>query len=240
MWLRTWLPTVLMVLVVALFIRLAVWQYQRAQEREAQTVAVAAAIRAPATRLAPAAIGALPLFAHVYVEGHYASGRQILLKEMPQPDGDQIGYVVLTPFVLNSGALVLIERGWIPMNEDRSLQTDLAAPSGPLRVTGYLGLLPSPGLRLGTNPERPGWPKRLLYPDWPELADLYGPGLVHQVIFLGTGEAGSYERSWQLRPEYGPQENYGYMAQWIALAVAVFVVWLVLRLRAVRRRGGTR
>jgi surfeit locus 1 family protein len=186
----------------------------------------------------PATIGSLPPFAHIYAEGRYLVGKQILLKEMPQPDGDQIGYMVLTPFELDSGAEVLVERGWIPMDENETPRADLAAPGARRRIAGYLAALPAPGLRLGRNPQRPEWPKRLLYPDWSELDGLYGPSLIHRVILLGADEAGGYARAWQFQPEYGPQENYGYMVQWIALATTVFIVWLVLMLRRMRRRGG--
>jgi len=106
-----------------------------------------------------------------------------------------------------------------------------------VRVSGFLGSLPQPGVRLGQGSgARPGqWPRRLLYPSWADLATLYGSHLVHRLLLLSPRAEGGYDRAWRLEPAHGPQENYSYMAQWIGLAVTVFIVWLALTLRSLRK-----
>lgn len=238
---RFWFLTALAAVVVAVFFRLALWQYHRAHEREALVAAARAALESPATRLAPARAAELPRFAHVYAEGAYDGGRQVLLTEMPQPGGAATGVEVLTPMRLGAGALLLVNRGWVPADAEGRTNRPLAAPRGRVQVSGYLGELPSPGLRLGsgTMAHAGAWPQRLLYPRWRDLDRLYGAGLLHRVLLLSPEAAGGYDRAWRLRPRHGPQENYGYMAQWLGLAATVIVVWLVLTLRAWRRAGDT-
>lgn len=234
-----WFYAGLMLALVALFVRLAVWQYHRAHEREALIRAADVAVRSPATRLAPGATGALPRFAHVYAQGRYDSARQVLLAEMPQPDGEATGFQVLTPLRLAGGAVLLVDRGWIPADGKDRPRADLAAPPGTVRAAGYLANLPVPGLRLGSDDvsARGRWPEILLYPRWNDLAGLYGPGLVRRLILLAPDATGGYDRAWQLRPEHGPGENYSYMAQWLGMAGAVFVIWLVLTIRRRRARA---
>lgn len=232
-----WLYTILMLALVALFLRLALWQYHRAHERAAQIQAAASALRAPASPLDVAQADQLPRFSHVYVVGRYDAVHQVLLSERPQPDGDLTGFEVLTPIELHGGRLLLVDRGWIPENGVGRPQADLAAPAGPVRATGYLGDLPEPGLRLGPASESPqAWPAVLLFPRWSDLERRYGSGLVKRLLLLEAGAQGGYDRAWPLRPRHGPAENYSYMAQWLGFALATFVVWLLLIVRG-RGRG---
>lgn len=232
-----WLLTALTLALVGLFVRLAVWQYHRAQEREAQIREAAAARHEPATELRPTDAERLTRFSRVYVEGRYDSTHQVLLSERPQPEGDATGYEVVTPLVLKGGALLLVDRGWIPQDEKGRPQADLAAPAGLVHAAGYLADLPEPGLHLGAAGARnPAWPATLLYPRWSDLERLYGTALVHRLLLLEADAPGGYDRAWQLRPEHGPGENYSYMVQWLGFAIALIVIWIVLTARSRRTR----
>lgn len=236
--LRRWLPTAVMVVLVIAFARLAVWQYHRAHEREAQIAAVNSALAAPATRLAPAALTALPRYAHVYAEGYYDGAHQVLLKEENEPGGERVGYEVLTPFALAGGGTLMVNRGWVPVGADGSTRADLAPPAELVRAVGYLAPLARPGLHLGGNPTHAdSWPVRLLFPGWAELERLYGRRLIHRVLLLAPTAAGGYARAWRMKPKYGPQQNYSYMVQWIAFAVVIFAIWFWLTVRRTRRKG---
>lgn len=231
--------TVLMAATVALFARLALWQYHRAQQRSTTLKAYATARREGVRPLPVSGVDDLPLYAHVFARGRYERGRQILLIERPQPNGAAIGADVLTPLRMAGGALLLVNRGWVPASPRGDTQTSLAPPAGTVRVSGFLARLSRAGVRLGRARGVPGqWPRRLLYPRWRDLERLYGPGLKHRILWLGPRERGGYDRAWRFRPAHGPDENYGYMAQWIGLAVTVFIVWLVLTLRALPRLHG--
>lgn len=235
---RFWILTLLALVVVVLFCRLAVWQYHRGEERTAVLSALAAARHGPARPLPASGADALPRFASVYAEGHYVREHQVLMIEMPQPDGDGIGAEVLTPLRTVQGALLLVNRGWVKAGPDGFTSARLAPPAGTVRVSGYLSSLPRPGVRLGSGRTAGSahWPRRLLYPSRAELDTLYGPKLLHRVLLLSPHAKGGYDRAWRLAPAHGPQENYSYMVQWIGLAVTVFIVWLALTLRMLRKK----
>src|SRR5699024_6200163 len=108
--------------------------------------------RASPTALSLANVNNLPRYSHIIAQGHYEAHRQVLLMEMTRPRGTQTGYEVLTPLVLASGHILLVNRGWVPMDEHKNPQADLAAPDGKADVVGYLAPLPRPGLHLGGNP----------------------------------------------------------------------------------------
>ncbi len=228
-----WVLTVLMVAVVALFFRLSLWQYHRGQERTAWLAALAAARQGPVRPLPATGVETLPRYASIFSEGHYVRGRQVLMIEMPQPNGNGIGVEVLTPLRTATGALLLVNRGWVTADPEGHTPIRPVSPTGWVRVSGYLASLPRPGVRLGND--RAGsagqWPQRLLYPSWADLDKLYGPNLLHRLLLLAPQARGGYDRAWRLEPPHGPQQNYSYMVQWIGLALTVFIVWLVLTLR---------
>lgn len=233
------LLTLLMLGGMALFARLALWQYHRGQERAAVAADYAAASRGPARPLPQAGAAALPRYAYVTARGRYLAQRQVVLIERPRPHGEAIGAEVLTPLRLDDGRLLLVNRGWVPADADGHTQASLAAPAGPVEVSGHLADLSRAGVRLrGPKSMGGSWPRHLLYPDWRDLDALYGPGLIHRVLWLSPQAPGGYARAWDYLPARGPLENYGYMAQWIGLAATVFIVWLALTLRAVRRARG--
>ena len=234
-----WLLTLLMVAVVALFARLALWQYHRAQERSMLLQAYAVARKGSARPLPSAGVAELPPYAHVAAVGRYDEDRQIVFIERPQPDGPAVGADVVTPFTLSDGRVLLVNRGWVPAGPQGHTRVSLAAPAGTVRVSGYLANLSRAGVRLeGREAAKGSWPRYLLYPRWRDLEAFYGPGLLHRILWLAPDGPGGYDRHWRFRPAHGPDENYGYMAQWIGLAVTVFIVWLIMTLRALRRSHG--
>jgi surfeit locus 1 family protein len=59
------------------------------------------------------------LYRHVRVEGHYEGARQFLLDGQIVGEG-QIGYDVLTPFVLDGGrGTILVNRGFVQQDANR-------------------------------------------------------------------------------------------------------------------------
>ncbi|MDN5864087.1 MAG: SURF1 family protein [Gammaproteobacteria bacterium] len=230
----------MMVVCVVAFSWLAVWQYHRAQEREARIAAVEAARDAPPILLMASTLDTLQRYAHLWVKGRYIGTRQVLLMEMTRPGGTQVGYEVLTPLKLASGKLLLVNRGWVPKGRDGAIHADLSVPEQPVRAAGFLAPLPRPGLNLGGNPAQvEDWPARLLFPTWEELDRLYGPHLLHRMMLLAPEAKHGFARDWKMQPRYGPHQNYGYMVQWIAFAVIVFGLWLWFSIRNLRRRRRT-
>ncbi|MGH8161668.1 MAG: SURF1 family protein [Gammaproteobacteria bacterium] len=233
---RLWLVTAAMVAFVIACAWLAAWQYRRAHERAARIAAVETARKAPPAKLDPARLAALPRYTHVYADGHYQGGRQSLLMEMTRPRSDRVGAEILTPLVLPSGKLLLVNRGWVYVDGEGRVVANLAAPAGTVRAAGFLAPLPRPGLHLGGNPTRMKiWPARLLFPGWAELDRLYGPRLLHRQLLLEPGAPGGFYRGWQMRPGHSPAQNYSYMAQWSVFALIALGLWLWFIPRRLRR-----
>lgn len=229
-----------MLVLCALFLRLGVWQWQRAAYKRGLLAAYAAqAARPPVslnTLLQDPTLESFPSYLKVQVDGSYDGSRQILLEDMTHEG--EVGYEVLTPFLLQGSVLLLVDRGWQRATA-AGAAPDISIPAGPRRIHGMLGTLPVPGLRLGKSaPPAAGWPKTLFYPQAQDLRPMYGERLLTPILRLDAAEPNGFVREYS--PDVGlpPERHLGYAFQWVAMALAVFAVWLVVNLRRGRKSDG--
>ena len=165
------------------------------------------------------------------VRGRYDGEHQILLDNMIA--NGRAGYHVLTP-LKNGGKAILINRGWIPANPDRSLLPAVPVDGNPRQVTGRLNLLPRPGVQLETlTPARDAaWPRRLLFPTVTELVEQLGYGIYDYQLLLNPDDPDGYVRDW--KPALmGPERHLAYAIQWFSLAVTLLIIYLVVNWRVI-------
>jgi cytochrome oxidase assembly protein ShyY1 len=118
------------------------WQLHRFHERTAFNNAVAAGESGPAQPIAdvlPAVGGKTPSSAQykrVTATGTYDETHEVLVRNRTV-DGE-VGFEILTPFVLQDGSIVLVDRGWIPPSEGGPTVAPNvpAAPGGTVTVIG--------------------------------------------------------------------------------------------------------
>ena len=229
-----------MLALCALFLSLADWQWHRAEYKQALLAEYAAQAKRPPVSLdallTDPTLESFPPYLKVDALGSYDSTRQVLLEDMTH-DGD-VGYEVLTPFLMQGGVVVLVDRGWVAA--DRAGKApDVAVPGSPRRIEAAIGTLPEPGLKLGQPaPAAAGWPKLMFYPTLSELRPFFGPKLMTPVLHLDPAQPDGYVRETTLEVGLPPARHWGYAFQWLMLAVAVFAVWLVVNLRRGRRSQG--
>ena len=233
-------PTLAMLALCALFLRLGVWQWDRAEyKRELLAQYETQGKRAPVlldALLADPTLESFPPYLRVTASGSYDSGRQVLLQDMTRDD--QVGFEVLTPFLMQGGVIALVDRGWVPMDAKGSAP-DVSVDGKPRLLTASIGLLPMPGIKLGQAPApAAAWPKLMLYPTLEDLRPLYGSKLMTPVLHLEPGQPDGYRREQTLDVGLPPSRHLGYAFQWTALAIAVFGVWLVVNLRRSRGQKG--
>jgi surfeit locus 1 family protein len=233
-------PTLAMLLLCALFLRLAVWQWDRAgykQELLAQFQAQGE--RKPVSMdalLRDRTLESFPPYLRVTAAGSYDTGHQILLQDMTH-EGD-VGYEVLTPLLMQDGVVALVDRGWVAADA-KGAAPDVSVGNAPRQVVASIGLLPEPGLRLGKPaPPSKDWPKLMFYPSLQDIRPFFGPKLMTPLLHLEAGQPDGYIRETTLDVGLPPSRHLGYAFQWTMLAIAVFVVWLVVNLRRSRRKQG--
>lgn len=212
------------------FTGLGLWQLERAAEKRALLAEYADGQRTTVL-LNAASAATLPRYQRVTARGHFDATRQILLDNMPSGGGAP-GYQVLTPFLLDEGGAVLVNRGWLPLGRNRNELPALDVNEESRQIVGLMDRLPVPGMRLAAaGKPTTSWPRVLNFPEYGELAEIYGASLVESVLLLDPEGADGFARDWSVRVGVGPLRHVGYAIQWFALGVALIVIFVVVNLK---------
>jgi surfeit locus 1 family protein len=222
----------LTVAAVLAFGSLGLWQLDRADQKRA----LLTAYQRGADRTIPLTrenVEQLVRYQQVELHGRYDSERQVLLDNMPST-GRQTGrpgYHVWTLLRLDQGGAVLVNRGWVPMIGSRERLPDVSVDGSPRTVVGRLDFLPAPGVRLAPSEPRGRWPEVLYYPTAEQLSQLFGESIPARIVLLDPAAADGYERIWQMRERFSPNQHIAYAVQWFAFAATAVVVFLVVNLK---------
>jgi surfeit locus 1 family protein len=222
--------TLLTVVLIVFLISLGRWQLRRADEKRALFDSFAAGMDATQ----PINLGTLPLrrYQHVEASGHYDETRQVLIDNMVNVE--RAGYFVITPFALSGGGWVLVNRGWVPLGASRADRPSIPVGGEPRRVRGRADHMPSPGIQMGTKAQlTPPYPVVAAFPSRAEIAKLLGETSwtgAADLVLLDPGEPDGYVRNWSA-PGFPPMRHIAYAVQWFALALTLFILYMVTNLR---------
>ena len=127
--------------VVATCIRLGFWQLDRLRGRKYANTGIAAAEATPPRPL-PELLSSIDdptslRFRRAIVTGTYDPAHEVLLYGRSSIE-DTSGNQVLTPLRLPDGTAILVDRGWVPIDQDVPVTGEGAAPTGTVTVTGVL------------------------------------------------------------------------------------------------------
>jgi surfeit locus 1 family protein len=236
---RTFAPkaftTLLTIVLIALLVSLGRWQLHRADEKRVLFDSFAAG--SDATRPIDAKTPKLPRYLHVEAVGHYDDTRQILIDNMV--NAERAGYFVITPFALQGGGWVLVNRGWIPLGKSRADRPAIPVAADTRLIHGRADNLPSPGIRLGVPaPLVPPFPVVASFPSRSDIAQLLKENewtSAADSILLDSTERDGYARNWA-PPGFPPMRHVGYAVQWFGLALALAVIYVVTNFRRTHRK----
>jgi len=222
-----WLPTVAALAVVALTVSAGIWQTHRAQYKRALQARYDAQAKAP-----PIALPGEPFspdefrYRRVTVTGRFDPAHEIFLDNRIL--NGKPGYNVVTPLKLQSGAAyVLVDRGWVVRNSDRTLLPEIRTPLGIVTIEGIA--VPPSGkyFELSSNTvEGKVWENLHFKRMQAQLPQRLQPLMVAQLNDTGDGLI----RHWE-RPDVGIEMHVGYAFQWFSLAAATIVIYGVLYAR---------
>jgi cytochrome oxidase assembly protein ShyY1 len=138
---RRWLGFAALVVVVAgVCIRLGMWQFDRLDQRQADNERIEDNLT-----VAPAPVDTVVLgdsvdpddeWRRVTVTGRYDADHQVLLTDQTRDIGP--GVDVLTPLLTPTGSAVLVDRGWLAIDDPSDLPDPPDPPVGDVSVTGWL------------------------------------------------------------------------------------------------------
>jgi surfeit locus 1 family protein len=135
------LTTILVLAAIGVMIRLGFWQLDRLQQRRAANARIQAQIDAPPLDLNQQIPTADDLYAMEYrqviVRGTFDSQNEVILRG--QAREGMPGHHLLTPLRMEgSDQAVLVDRGFIPLNDEKPEAREKYAVSGPVEVRAVI------------------------------------------------------------------------------------------------------
>ena len=212
----------------AVLIGLGTWQIERLHWKEGLIAARTAAVSAPPADLPRTLDSARPLdFHRVQAKGVLLHDREIPVHAIERRSG-AAGYLVLTPLRLADGAVVLVERGWVPDDKREAARRAEGNPPGEVVVDGLLRVAPDekPGWFVPANdPGRGEW----FWIDLPALARAAGvPEALPFYVEAGPApNPGGLPMGGQANTDL-PNDHLQYAITWYALAAALAVIYLLV------------
>jgi cytochrome oxidase assembly protein ShyY1 len=222
---RRWLGWLAFTTVFAIVcVGLAQWQWARRVEAVAEIRVVAQNWDAAPVALREVLPGDAPLAADaewtpVMLEGEYLLDEQLLVRNRPL--AGRPGFEVLTPLLLDSGEVFIVNRGWLPTGEAQdSPDVVPAAPNGSVEV--LVRLKPGEPTIAGRGaPEG-----QIATINMPQLADLVdgGPVVAGAYGLLDSETPAPAERpTAALRPAPDEGPHLSYTFQWYLFALLGFI-----------------
>lgn len=235
--------TLLLLAAVVLFLSLARWQWQRAEEKRQLLAVYEERLKAPPRDLNRISLEALQRYRRARVRGRFDSDHPIWLAN--RFFEGRLGYELLIPFeIRHRQTLILVNLGWIslPARDPNVLPKLPPLPKGELEIEGMLDRFPSLGLYLQGGEKISGWPAVVSWLDQKELERVLGqPVLAWQleldpkpsspsgrIAALPAGLPFGFQQKWRLELHPPPERHLGYAFQWMVFAVVAVVLWFYL------------
>ena len=225
--LRFW-PTLITLVGTAVLVGLGTWQLQRLGWKEGLIAAAQARLGQPPRALTADLAPDLADYRHVTARGHYLHDRAFAFGLAA--NGNEPGAVLVTPFALQDGRVILVERGWLP---ETLLPPRVPAglePAGERAITGVTRWRPQPARNFVTPADEPQR-RRWFAWDVPAMAAATGLPLLPVVLTLDAsdGPAGLPKPD-PVTPEFR-NDHLGYAITWFTLAAGLVGVYLLSSLQ---------
>lgn len=180
--------------------------------------------------LAPVSFGELSksiedrMFTPVIVEGYF--DERIFLYDNRILKG-QVGYDVYSPFKLDSGDWILVNRGFVNLGLSRDILPAIETPKEKQRLQGLLDKIPSKGVILADNlHSAKSWPVVLQYLDTEEIKDMLNQPVYDMILRLDKGCEENFECAIPAL-NLDSAKNYGYTFQWYAMIMTLSIIYFV-------------
>lgn len=227
---RRW-PTVIALAGIAVLLGLGTWQVQRLEWKRALIAERAARMAEPAMALPRRIVDPEALeYRPVRLAGRFLHDKELYLPGRSYRR--QAGLHVMTPFVLDDGRTVLVDRGWVPPHAQAPATRAAGQVAGPVVVEGVMlrgGWRGAAWFRPANQPADNLW----LWPDLPAMAAHAGLERAVTALYVAAGPA---QNSGGL-PVGGQAEvamrndHLQYAITWYALAAALLVIYLIAQWR---------
>jgi surfeit locus 1 family protein len=228
------IPTFATLVALVILLGLGTWQVQRLHWKTDLLARIEAGMKADPLPL-PAVVDdpARWDYRRAYVTGHFLHDKEALIgpRLYPGPDGRmQPGLHVLTPLVrADGGGVVLVDRGWIPLDKRDPASRAEGQVAGEVTITG---ILRDPGGRGWMQPDNDPVRNEWYWFDLPALAHFAGVDALASMVLQAdaTANPGGYPIGGRTILKV-KNDHLSYVLTWYGLALTLVGVYLAASFR---------
>lgn len=220
------LATLILLLCVPIFIKLGMWQFQKAELKQSIQEKY---LESKNDKLVLPTLAEVDWeswkYKKITVNGYYDTQYEIFLDN--QVEQQRIGYHVITPLKLKGrDDYVLVNRGWVAADNNRKILPKIKTPVNFVDVTGQVWIPSKKNFTLESEEAKLQWQKVWQYMDMDRYQKKIPIKLLPIVIRLdSSSQAGGFVRNWQIAPDR-IVTHLGYAYQWFGFAVASILIYL--------------
>jgi surfeit locus 1 family protein len=218
--------TLAAVAAIAVTLALAHWQLGRAHEKEALAARLQSLAKDAAVTLSSAQARVEDVeWRRVTAHGRFDPRHGVLIDN--RIHHGVAGYHVVMPLAMEGGRFVLVNRGWVAGNADRSRLPEVRTPADPVEITG-LAVVPGRRFLELSDQVAEGrvWQNLTLERYRRAVPIPLQPVMIQQENTLADGLV----REWD-PPNVGIDKHYGYAFQWLAIGVTILGFYLATHVK---------
>lgn len=216
-------PTVAAAAMVALTLWLSHWQTTRGDEKAERQRLLESRATAPLVEVTSAEqFSPSWLFRRVRAQGVFQAEGQLFIDN--RQDGGRAGFHVVTPLMLASGDVLLVNRGWIDRTPAYPAPPDVPVPIGEQRIEGLATLPPKRFLELSKDVVDGRVWQNLSLDRYAEASKRSVVPAVVLTEFPGLVPV-------RERPDAGEAKHREYALTWLSLAITTGVLWIALNVK---------
>ncbi len=224
-----WAFCVLALLGMGLFLSLGAWQLHRASEK--RDILAKEAVQATAKpTLWLGEMEEVAPFKRMTFAGKFLP--QVLFLDN-QYHAHQIGYHVISPVLMPTGRVLLVDRGFVKAPASRNVLPKVERPNSILDLSGVV-YMPSRKLWvLGVGIEPKGKNEAVIETvDFELISQFLHKSVYPFIIRLDKSSPAGYERDW-VTVVMQPARHLGYAFQWFAFALVVLILFVALNTKKI-------
>ena len=242
-------PVMLLIFLTALCATLGRWQLDRMHAKQTITENIASRAALSEISLNEAGSGSQAViwgdlrYRRLQVQGRPQASRQFLLDN--QIRNGVAGYNILTPYLLDNGKTVIVDRGWIAGEGSRNSLPDIRINGGKeaQTITGS-GYVPYPALmweildQFFNKPTYSSkfWPKIVLHIDTEDFSKALSAEVLPVIVRLDPDQPDGYLRIWPGLRQGSVDRHLGYAVQWFALSLLFFIILAAVTVKRRKKR----
>lgn len=220
-----WWAIFLTVIGVGLFLRLGMWQWHRAMEKEQllreekQHSKVFSPLKYSEN---------IKQYQRVSASGQFDNDYVFLLDNTFYKH--QVGFDVLVLFKSSQGRALLVDRGWVKANDNRQEIPAVALAHAKSDIRGMAYFPSKKTWVLSSKTDNVGqWPLIIEKVDISKLERLLKLKLYPFILKLDSADPNALVRDWQV-VTMKPVQHKGYAVQWFGFAIAALIIFFVLNI----------